>query len=353
MSDRGLPSQQGRFRGRSGLDAWTTVRRLFNLLSQAGAAILQPLKLSNAELVVLISLSHAGGVLPVGQITRATLFETDRLRRAVDKLEARGLVTRSHQQKDRRKVFVRLEEAGQRLLDSVAPAMFQFIRQLMEPAGREGTEFIRAKIRKVVAYAGTHERGVSRDPRYDTRKGTETVQTLTGLVMSGSYSRPGTWGLAAWLRVAQLSNYVDRIWRRESHGLGLAVPQLHVLAILAEAGDSVAEDAVARITGLHQDRLRSALRVLERADFVRRRGGSRAGSAMLAEITEQGKQKVLDSLTMANSFAEEAWPGLSGDEVERVLSVAVKMSTGAERAVDGRARDTEPEAPRPSLGEVG
>jgi DNA-binding MarR family transcriptional regulator len=154
------------------------------------------------------------------------------------------------------------------------------------------------------------------------------------------------------LRVAQLSNHVDRIWRRESHGLGLTVPQLHVLAILAEAGDSVAEDAVARITGLHQDRVGSVLCALERADFVRRRSGSRAGSAMLAEITEQGKQKVLDSLTMANSFAEEAWPGLSGDEVERVLSVVVRMSAAAERAGESRARDAALQAPRPSSGEV-
>ena len=350
MDDRGLPSQQGRFHGRSGLDAWTTVHRLFNLWSQAVDAILQPLKLSNAELVVLISLAHAGDALPVGQIARATLFETDRLRRATNKLEARGLVTRSHQPKDRRKVFVRMEEAGQRLLDSVGPAMFELIREVMEPAGSEDTEFIRAKVRKVIAHAGTNERGVSQDPRRDRGKG--PAQTLTGVLVSEPRGRPPTWGLAGWLRAAQLCNHVDRIWRRKSHGLGLTVPQLHVLAILAEAGESLAEDAVPRITGLHQDRVGSVLRVLERADFVRRRGDSRAGSATLAEITEQGKQKVLDSLTMANSFAEEAWPGLSGDEVERVLSVAVKMSTGAERAVDGRARDTAPEAPRPSLGEV-
>jgi DNA-binding MarR family transcriptional regulator len=247
MHDRGLPSQQGRFRGRSGLDAWTTVRRLFNLLSQAVDAILQPFKLSNDELVVLICLANAGSTLPVGQIERATLFETDRLRRIVDKLEARRLVTRSHQQKDRRKVFVRLEEAGQRLVDSVAPAMFELVREVMEPAGREGTEFIRAKLRKVVAHAGTHHRGTPRGSRYDTRKSTGTVQTLTGVAVSGSRGRPGTWGLAGWLRVTECFNHVNRIWREESRGLGLTVPQLHVLAILAEAGDSVAEDAIARI----------------------------------------------------------------------------------------------------------
>jgi DNA-binding MarR family transcriptional regulator len=352
MNDRGLPSQQGRFRGRNGLDAWTIVHRLFNLLSRAVDAILQPLKLSNEELIVLISLAHAADILPVGQIARATLFETDRLRRAADKLEARGLVTRSHQQKDRRKVLVRMEEAGQRLLDSVAPAMFEFVREVMEPGGREGTEFMRAKVRKVVAHAGTDERGVSQDPPYRTRKGAGTVQTLTGTLVSGSHGRPRTWGLAAWLRAAEWSNHADRIWRRKSHGLGLTVPQLHVLAVLAEAGESVAEDAIARITGLRQDTVRSVLCAVERAGFVRRRGGSRASSATLAEITEQGNHKVLESLAAANSFANELYQGLSDDEVKRVLSLLPKLCAAAERAADSRARDTAPEAPRPSLGEV-
>ena len=349
MNDRGLPSQQGRFRGRTGLDAWITVHRFFNLLSKTGDAILQPFKLSNDELIVLISLAHAGDALPVAQVARATLFEPDLLRRTADKLEARGLVTRLRQPKDRRKVFVRMEEAGQRLVDSIAPAMFEFIREIMEPGGREGTEFMRAKVRKVVAHAGTDERGVSQDPRYGTRKGAGTVQTLTGTLVSGSHGRPRTWGLAAWLRAAEWSNHADRVWRRKSHGLGLTVPQLHVLAILAEAGESVAEDAIARITGLRQDTVRSVLCAVERAGFVR----SRAGSATLAEITEQGQQKVLDSLPMANSFADELYQGLSDDDVERVLSLLPKLCAGAERASVGRAHATDPEAPRPPLGEVG
>jgi DNA-binding MarR family transcriptional regulator len=349
MNDRGLPSQQGRFRGRSGLDVWTTVRRLFNLLSQAVDATLQPFKLSNDELVVLISLAHAGGTLPVGQIERATLFETDRLRRIVDKLEARRLVTRLHQQKDRRKVFVRMDETGQRLLGSVAPAMFELVREVMEPTGSEGTEFIRAKLRKVIAYAGAH-RGTPRDSRYDKRKRTGTVQTLTGVAVSGSRGRPGTWGLAGWLRAAECANHVNRIWREESHDLGLTVPQLHVLTILAEAGDRVAEDAIARISGLHQDRVRSTLCALVRAGFVRRRSDSRPCSATLAEITEQGRHKVLDSLPMANSLAEELWQRLSDDELERVLSLLPKLCAGAERAGERRARDAVPQAPRSSLG---
>ncbi|MGB6896902.1 MAG: MarR family transcriptional regulator [Dehalococcoidia bacterium] len=352
MNNRGLPSQQGRFRGRTGLDAWTTVHRIFNLWSQAVDAILQPLKLSNAELVVLISLAHAGDALPVSQIARATLFETDRLRRAVDKLEARGLVTRSHQQKDRRKVFVRMEEGGQRLLNSIAPALFEFMRQMIDARGPQDAEFMRAKVRKVVAYAGTHHRGTSRDPRYGTRKGARTVQTLTGTLVSESHGRPRTMGLAGWLRAAEWSNHTDRIWRRESQGLGLTVPQLHVLAILAEAGASVAEDAVARITGLHQDRVRSVLCALERAGFVRKWREKRRSRDELVKLTTEGEHKVLDSLPMASSHADELWQELTDDEVERVLSLLPKFCAAAERAVDGRARDTAPEAPRPSLGEV-
>jgi DNA-binding MarR family transcriptional regulator len=155
------------------------------------------------------------------------------------------------------------------------------------------------------------------------------------------------------LRAAEWSNHADRIWRRKSHGLGLTVPQLHVLAILAEASESMAEDAIARITGLHQERVGSVLCAVERAGFVRRRGGSRASSTTLTEITEQGNHKVLESLGAANSFADELYQGLSDDEVERVLSLLPKLCAGAERAADSRARGTDSEVPRPSLGEVG
>lgn len=348
MHHEGAPGQQGRFRGRSGLDAWIVVHRLFNLFSRVGNAILQPLSLSNDELVVLICLANAGDALPVGQITSATLFEPDRLRRAADKLEARRLVTRSHQPKDRRKVIVRMEEDGQQLLDSVAPALFQFIGQIIDTRGPQDAEFLRAKIRKVVAYAGTHERAMPREPRYDTRKGTGTVQTLTGVVLSGSYGRPRTWGLAAWLRAAEWSNHADRIWRRKSHGLGLTAAQLQVLAVLAEAGESLAEDAIARITGLSQDRTRAVLTALDQTGFVRRRTRGQPCSATLAEITERGKRKVMKSLSMANSFAEELWQGLSDDDVERVLSLLPKFCAAAERAGDAPL-----EAREPSLGEVG
>jgi DNA-binding MarR family transcriptional regulator len=353
MSQGSLPRQRSRFRGWSGLAAWATLQRLHNLISRATDVMLGPFALSTDELLVLTCLAHAGGSLSVGEIGRAALLETSHLRHLVDKLEARGAVTRLRQPKDRRKVFVGIEEAGQRLLDGIAPPMLEMFVGLLEPIGREGIEFMRAKLRRIVAGGAGNSGATFLDARHNAGEDAEEVRySAYELSYSRREQRSGTWGLAVWLHYCQGRNHVHKIWRSKSGRLGLTVSQLHVLSVFGLANDSAAEGAIAHATGLRQERVRSALRALERAGFVNSWEEREPSGQRLAQITKQGEQKVLESVPMADSFADYLYQGLSDEELERVQNLLAKLGTFEARIGDNWVPETEPEGGTPSMGEV-
>ena len=102
MSQERIPKRRSRFSDRMGLDAWSALLAFFNLIQTAVAAVLEPVNLSNDELLVLICLAHAGDSLSIGEIERTTLFQEERLRRVVDMLEERRLITWRRSRADRR-----------------------------------------------------------------------------------------------------------------------------------------------------------------------------------------------------------------------------------------------------------
>ena len=67
MSQEGLPKRRSTFRDERGLEAWSTLLRFFNLLRKAAAARLEPVDLSDEELVVLICLAHTGALSQWGR----------------------------------------------------------------------------------------------------------------------------------------------------------------------------------------------------------------------------------------------------------------------------------------------
>ena len=171
MSQEGLPRRHSRFSDRTGLDAWNELVTFFNLIRTAVAAVLEPVNLCNDALLVLICLAHAGDALSMGEIERSTLLQAGRLRRVVDELEARRLVAWRRSRADRRKVLVRMTKAGRQLTDSLSPVMFELIRRVMEPVGQESTEFMRAKMRKILSSAAVDAavdlEGMYADHRHD------------------------------------------------------------------------------------------------------------------------------------------------------------------------------------------
>ena len=151
MSQERIPRRHSRFSDRMGLDAWSALLTFFTLTGAAAATVLEPVNLSNEELLVLICLAHAGDALSVGALERASFLQAGRLRRIVDKLERRQLIAWRRSRADRRKVLVRMKGAGRRLLDDLTPAIFDLVRRVAEALGQEDTEFMRAKLRKIVS----------------------------------------------------------------------------------------------------------------------------------------------------------------------------------------------------------
>lgn len=324
MSQSGLPRRRSRFSDRMGLDACSALLTFFNLIGAAVAAVLEPVELSNDEFVVLICLAHAGGALSVGELERASLLGAGRLGRAVDKLEKRRLIAWRRSTADRRKVVVRMKSAGRRLIESLSPVMFELIRSVVEPLGRESTEFIRAKMRKILSSAVPDLEGMFTDHRYDVPGHPAPPQNVGADPRTRAAQRPTTWGLAGWLRCCQWSHHVDRIYRSKFRNLGLTAPRLQVLAVLAGATEGMTVDAVASASGLHQERLTSSLSALERAGLITKSDHRAQPGAGLLRLTTRGEQKMLEALPKANSLADDLYQGLSNEDLERVLSLIPK-----------------------------
>lgn len=321
---------RSRFGDRMGLDAWNTLRTFFNLVQTAVSAVLEPVRLSNDELLVLICLAHTDGALSMGAIERSTCLPAGRLRRVMDRLEERQLVTWRRSRADRRKVLVRMKSAGRQLMESLSPVMFEVVRRVAQALGEDNTELMRTKIRKIVSRAavdaGVDLEGMYAEHRYQGSP--SATPAAASHPAAHSSQRPPTWGLAGWLRWHQWSGLVDRIWRRELRNLRLTAPRLQVLAALSGAAEAMTLDALATATALHQVTLASTVLALERVGLVavcRDEPQPRSG---LMKLTARGEQKMLEALPAANRLADDLYQGLSDEDLERVLTL-VRKACGA------------------------
>jgi len=99
------------------VEAYLNLVRTADQLARDLAALLKPADLTSAQYNVLRILRGAGADgLPCGEIgARMVTYDPD-ITRLLDRLERRGLVTRSRGQEDRRVVLVRITQAGSTLL---------------------------------------------------------------------------------------------------------------------------------------------------------------------------------------------------------------------------------------------
>jgi DNA-binding MarR family transcriptional regulator len=267
--------------------------------------------------------AHSGDALSIGAIARSTLLPAGRLRRALDKLEARRLIAWSRSGIDRRKVLVQTTKAGRRVLDVLAPTMFDLIGGVVEPLNIESMEFMRAKLRKMISNSADAEIGLAR------KYAGQTYDAAPAAMRSAQ--RPPTWGLAGWLRCCQWSGHVDRLWRREPRHLNLTAPRLQVLVALSAVSEGMSADALgsASATGLPQEVITSTLSALERSGLVVALHDQPHTGTRILRLTERGSQKVIDVLPVANRVAEDLFQGLSDEDLVRVLSLLPRLCTGA------------------------
>ncbi len=99
---------------------------------------------SRGELCLLMHLKRQHDAVLPGELSGAMSVSTARITRLLNTLEDRGLVRRSIDPTDRRKIVVRLTEEGKRYLDGVYARTHKRASAVVEALGAEDTEaFIR------------------------------------------------------------------------------------------------------------------------------------------------------------------------------------------------------------------
>jgi DNA-binding MarR family transcriptional regulator len=111
--------RQARPTGTGEESAFLDLLRTCDLLSRKLAAVLKPVDLSAAQYNVLRILRGANEALPCGEIADRMITRDPDITRLLDRMEKRGLVTRSRETKDRRMVLTRITPKGLKVLDDL------------------------------------------------------------------------------------------------------------------------------------------------------------------------------------------------------------------------------------------
>ena len=96
--------------------AFLDLLRTTDMLSRGLVTILKPEDLSSTQYNVLRILRGAPEGLPCGEIAKRMITRDPDITRLLDRLEKRGLVSRSREARDRRTVMARITGAGLKLL---------------------------------------------------------------------------------------------------------------------------------------------------------------------------------------------------------------------------------------------
>jgi MarR family transcriptional regulator, organic hydroperoxide resistance regulator len=119
-------------------EAALNLLRTADALLQRISAVLKPYRLSHSQYNVLRILRGAGaGGLACREIAGRMLTRDPDITRLLDRLEARGLVTRSREERDRRVIQARITPEGLRILDELDEPMNEVDRRQLEHFGEK------------------------------------------------------------------------------------------------------------------------------------------------------------------------------------------------------------------------
>ena len=135
------------------LHVLSRVSRLARRLDLDRAQAFARHSLEGWEFDVLSALRRAGlpYELSPGQLIRETLVTSGTMTNRVDRLERRGLVSRSPDPHDRRGVIVRLTPAGQRTVDAAMADLLERERQLLGELTAQERDALAAMLRRLLS----------------------------------------------------------------------------------------------------------------------------------------------------------------------------------------------------------
>ena len=95
---------------------------------------------SRGELCLLMHLKRQSDLVLPSELSEAMSVSTARIARLLNTLEDRGLIQRSMDLSDRRKIVVKLTEAGERYLEAVYERTHRRASAVIDALGAEDTE---------------------------------------------------------------------------------------------------------------------------------------------------------------------------------------------------------------------
>jgi len=140
--------QKGVDSGR-GVDQWVTIYKAYNAVFKVAELALLPQRLSLPQLHLLAILKKGGGILTTGDIGREMVKASQTITGLVDRLEAPGFVERVFDRSDRRKVWVRITEKGDRKLAEAFPVAIRLAEELSSVLTDQELKDLQAEVEKL------------------------------------------------------------------------------------------------------------------------------------------------------------------------------------------------------------
>lgn len=111
------------------IEAYRLFLKLHKRFQELNREEFRPYDLSTSQYAILFHASSEG--VPLSKICEEMVADNSNLTRLVDRLEARGLVRRAADTRDRRVTLVQLTVEGQALIDELRPRHRVYVEQRM------------------------------------------------------------------------------------------------------------------------------------------------------------------------------------------------------------------------------
>jgi DNA-binding MarR family transcriptional regulator len=134
--------------------AFLDLLRTTDMLSRGLVTILKPEDLSPTQYNVLRILRGAAEGLPCGEIAKRMITRDPDITRLLDRLEKRGLISRSREARDRRTVMARITGAGLKLLARLDEPVQEAHRKQLGHLGRERIRLLTGLLREARSQIG-------------------------------------------------------------------------------------------------------------------------------------------------------------------------------------------------------
>ena len=132
-----------------GMTEWFMLYHTQNAMFKLTELALLPHNLSFPQLHLLHVLKQGGGILTTGEIGRAMVKASQTITGLVDRLEIQDFVERQFDRRDRRKVWVRLTEKGERKLAEAMPVANRLTEEIFSVLTDGELRELQAKIDKL------------------------------------------------------------------------------------------------------------------------------------------------------------------------------------------------------------